>query len=172
MQNLFSYPLIIDELTPSEKKYHLKANDKQLIYISEIIKVIDTKSFEADIFVKPDKKNHRIDVWGKVKAEIEQMSVISLENFVKPYETEFSLFYDTTLNEEDLHSMEFEFDDEVPDVVIGGKIDLAEIAMEQIALVLDDFPRKDGETFNFESEFDEETTKAANPFAVLQKLKK
>ena len=84
MQNLFSYPLIIDDLTSSEKKYHLKANAKQLMYISEIIKVIDTKSFEADIFVKSDKKNHRIDVWGKVKAEIEQMSVISLENFVKP----------------------------------------------------------------------------------------
>ena len=56
--------------------------------------------------------------------------------------------------------------------VIGGKIDLAEIAMEQIALVLDDFPRKDGETFQFTSEFDEETTKTTNPFAVLQKLKK
>ena len=68
--------------------------------------------------------------------------------------------------------MEFEFDDEVPDVIIDGKIDLAEIAMEQIALVIDDFPRQDGEVFEFESEFDEETTEKMNPFAVLAKLKK
>ena len=44
--------------------------------------------------------------------------------------------------------------------------------MEQLALVLDDFPRKDGEVFEFKSEFDEETTQAANPFNILKKLKK
>lgn len=48
--------------------------------------------------------------------------------------------YDTQLSPKDLREMEFEFDDEVPDVIIDGKIDLAEIAMEQIALVIDDFP--------------------------------
>ena len=32
--------------------------------------------------------------------------------------------------------------------------------------------RKEGETFEFVSEFDEETDKQANPFAVLAKLKK
>ena len=68
--------------------------------------------------------------------------------------------------------MEFELDDEVPDIIADGKIDLAEIAMEQAALALDDFPRKEGETFQFKSEFDEETTMAANPFASLAKLKK
>ena len=52
------------------------------------------------------------------------------------------------------------------------EIDLADIAMEQLALVLEDFPRKDGEVFEFESEFDEETTQKANPFAALAKLKK
>ena len=76
------------------------------------------------------------------------------------------------LTEKDLHSMEFDFDDDVPDIVKEGKIDLAAIAMEQIAIVLDDFPRKEGETFQFASEFDEETTKLANPFSVLEKLKK
>ena len=172
MQNLFSFPLIIDELTPAEKKYHLKASAGELAYIAEILKVPGVKNFEAEISVKPDKKNHRIDVWGKVKAEIEQTSVISLENFVKTYEPEFAIFYDTELSEKDLRGMEFELDDEVPDIIVGGKIDLAEIAMEQAALALDDFPRKEGETFQFKSEFDEETTMAANPFASLAKLKK
>ena len=44
--------------------------------------------------------------------------------------------------------------------------------MEQLALILEDFPRKEGEIFSFESEFDEETTLASNPFAVLKKIKK
>ena len=44
--------------------------------------------------------------------------------------------------------------------------------IEQVALMIDDYPRKDGEVFSFESEFDAETTEAMNPFNVLKKLKK
>ena len=100
------------------------------------------------------------------------MSVISLENFVKTYEPEFEIIFDTELTPKELQEMDFEFEDDVPDVIINGEIDLAEIAMEQIALVIDDFPRREGEVFEFKSEFDEETTQKANPFAVLAKLKK
>ena len=60
----------------------------------------------------------------------------------------------------------------MPEVVIGGKIDLGDIAIEQIALRLDDYPRKEGEEFSFISEFDEEDDVKNNPFAVLAKLKK
>ena len=60
----------------------------------------------------------------------------------------------------------------MPDVVIGGQIDLGDIVIEQIALKLDDYPRKPGEVFCFESEFDEDDESANNPFAALAKLKK
>ena len=65
-----------------------------------------------------------------------------------------------------------DMDAEVPDIVEDGKIDLAQIAIEQVALVMEDYPRKEGEVFEFVSEFDEETTKTQNPFSVLAKLKK
>ena len=68
--------------------------------------------------------------------------------------------------------MEFAIDDEVPDIVENGQIDLAAIAMEQLALALDDFPRREGEVFEFKSEFDEETSAKQNPFAALAVLKK
>lgn len=172
MQNLFSYPLVVDELSAAQRRYKFKAEEKELKFIADVLKVVDAKSFEADLNVKLSKKEHQLKVWGKVKAELELMSVISLENFTKTYEPEFEINYDTQLSPKDLREMTFEFDDEVPDVIIDGKIDLAEIAMEQIALVIDDFPRQDGEVFEFESEFDEETTEKMNPFAVLAKLKK
>ena len=174
MQNLFSYPLVVDDLTPSVKKYHLSAQKEELPYITEILKVPAVKSLQADINVKPNKKEHQIKVWGTADAEIEQTSVISLENFVKPYHTEFEILFDTELTLKDLQEMEkeAEIDDEIPDIVTNGEINLADIAMEQIALVLDDFPRKEGEIFKFQTEFDEETAQPQNPFAVLAKLKK
>lgn len=172
MQNLFSYPLVVDELTPSVKKYHLAARKEELPYITEILKVPAVKSLQADINVKYNKKEHLIKVWGTAEALIEQTSVISLENFDKNYSTEFQMLYDTDLTPKDLQEMDIEIEDDIPDPVINGEINLADIAMEQIALVLDDFPRQEGETFDFQTEFDEETTQAQNPFAVLAKLKK
>ena len=37
---------------------------------------------------------------------------------------------------------------------------------------MEDYPKKEGEVFIFESEFDEETTQLTHPFAILKKLKK
>ncbi len=172
MQNLFSYPLDVDELGSALRRYKLKAGPDELAYIKEVLKVDDVKSFESQMEVKLYKSAHRLEVRGVAKADIELTSVISLEKFVKTYAPEFTVIFDTQMTLQELREIEFDFEDDVPDVIINGKIDLAEIAMEQIALVIDDFPRKDGEVFEFKSEFDEETTQAMNPFAALAKLKK
>ena len=172
MQNLFSYPLKLEDMSSSTQKYVLKADGKELEYITEIMKVPAVKSFCAELNVKLFKKEHLVEVNGVVDADVEQVSVISLENFVKPYHNEFSLKFDTKMTQKELKELDFEYDDDLLDILDNGQIDLASIAMEHLALVLDDFPRKDGEEFSFESEFDEESTEAVNPFAVLKKLKK
>ena len=172
MQNLFSYPLMLDEIGNGTKTYCLSADKNQLKYIAEVLKLDGINSFEAKINVLLNRKNHRLNVSGFVDANVEHTSVISLEKFTKNYHPEFEFFYDTELTYDQLKEIEFDFDEDEPEIIENGQINLAEIAMEQLALVLDDFPRKDGEVFEFKSEFDEETTTKANPFAALAKLKK
>jgi uncharacterized metal-binding protein YceD (DUF177 family) len=172
MQNLFSYPLKLEDMSSSTQKYILKADNNELNYITEIMKVPAVKGFKAELSVKLYKKEHLVEVKGVVDADVEQISVISLENFIKPYHNEFELKFDTKMTLKDLKELDFEYDDELLDILDNGQIDLCAIAMEHLALVLDDFPRKEGEEFSFESEFDEETTETCNPFSVLKKLKK
>ena len=92
--------------------------------------------------------------------------------FDKTYQGEFSLFFDTKATYKDIRELDEELGDEIPDLVVDGKIDLGDITIEQVALLIDDYPRQEGEVFNFVSEFDEETTNQANPFNILKKLKK
>lgn len=172
MQNLFSYPLMLDEMGNGTKTYQLIADAKQLKYIEEILKLDTINSFEAKISVCLNRKNHCLNISGFVDANVEHTSVISLEKFTRNYHPEFEIVYDTELTYEQLKEIEFDFDDDEPEIIENGQVDLADIAMEQLALALDDFPRKDGEIFEFKSEFDEETTTKANPFAALAKLKK
>ena len=57
-------------------------------------------------------------------------------------------------------------DDESPDLVEDGQIDLGQYAVEQLALRLDPFPRKPGAEFVQPEEPGE-----VSPFAVLKSLK-
>lgn len=173
MQKNFSYPIVVDELTRTEKRYHLKAESRDLEYLTEVLQVPSVKGFEAEILLKMKPKEHFLEVSGKVRAELELESVISLEHFTKTYEPEFSLVYDTAMTyKEQKELLDDDNAADVPDIVENGRIDLGQIAIEQVALVMEDYPRQDGEVFEFISEFDEETTKAQNPFSVLAKLKK
>ena len=171
MQNVFSYPLKLEDMSAGVKQYKIQATSDELHDITEIMQVPEVKSFEAEINVRLHKKDHLADIWGTVRSDVLQISVISLEEFVQKYQTSFERRVDTKMTLEEQMSLEEETDD-VPDILENGQIDLAAIAMEQLALVLDDFPRQKGEKFVFQSEFDEETTKKNNPFAVLEKLKK
>lgn len=172
MQKDFSYPLNIDDLNQQEQHHKLKADTEQLKILRDILQVEDVKKFEADIFLKLNLRQHKLDLWGNVKSVVELKSVVSLENFDKDYDVDFNYCFDTKATYKDIKELEPSIYDDVPDVIDNGKIDLADIAIEQLALQIDYYPRQDGEKFEFISEFDEETTKNANPFAVLAKLKK
>jgi len=172
MQKNFSYPLKVDDISGAQKEYKIRANAEQLKQITEILKVPEVKEFVADMYTVRHNKSTLIDVWGSVKALISRQSVISLEYFDKCYQAEFALQFDTMLTENQVREMEDEGIENIPDVVMNGEIDLYQLAMEQIALELDDYPRQEGEKFDFVSDFDETDSGRENPFRILEKLKK
>lgn len=170
MQKEFSYPLKIDELGQGEQRYNISADKAQLETLSEILQVPSVNSFHADIKLNFQKKKGILDVSGRVQAELGLISVISLIPFNKEYTTDFKLTYDTNATYEDIYADDEDIKLDVPDIVIGGKIDLADIAIEQLALVMEDYPRQNGETF--EAVIEDNSPVRENPFAVLEKLKK
>lgn len=170
MQKEFSYPLQIDELGTGEQNYKLRADNEQLLTLAEILQVPAVNSFEANIKLKFQKKSGILNVYGSVKANLNLISVISLELFAKDYAADFKLTYDTNASYEDIYSEDDDINLDVPDIVYDGKIDLGDIAIEQIALVMEDHPRKDGETFDAVIQTKEPVK--SNPFAALAKLKK
>lgn len=170
MQKDFSYPLQIDELNQGEQSYILKADKAQLETLKEILQVPAVNYFEADIKLKFQKKRGILDVSGQVRAGLRLISVISLEPFDRDYKTDFTLTFDTNATYEQIRELDEDIETDVPDIVIGGRIDLGDIAIEQLALVMEDHPRKDGEEFSPLIEDDEPLRE--NPFAILSKLKK
>ena len=172
MQKNFSYPIKIEDLKQSDYKYELKADAEELEDITQVLQVEKVHEFEAEIFLKLSNRTNNLRVWGWVNAKIELKSVITLNNFIKDYEVPFELNFDTRATYNDIKELECNIEDEVPDIIENGCINLADIAIEQVALNLEDYPRAEGEIFDGSLYCDIDEPKKENPFAVLAKLKK
>ncbi|MCI7420902.1 MAG: YceD family protein [Alphaproteobacteria bacterium] len=172
MQKNFSYPIKIEDLKQSDYKYELTADSAELEDITQILQVEKVHEFKAEIFLKLNNRANNLRVWGNVFAKIELKSVITLDNFIKNYNVPFELNFDTRATYNDIKELECNIEDEVPDIIENGCINLADIAIEQIALNLEDYPRAEGEVFDGALYGDSEEPKKENPFAVLAKLKK
>ncbi|MBQ7633627.1 MAG: DUF177 domain-containing protein [Alphaproteobacteria bacterium] len=172
MQKKFSYPVKIDELNQNSYKFILEADSEELQDITEVLQVEAVKFFHGEVFLKFIKRDNLLRVWGNVAATLTIKSVISLENFEQKIETPFELFFDTKATYKDIREMEPNINDEVPDIVENGEINLADICIEQVALKMDDYPRAEGEVFDFAQYAKVEPLEHNNPFAVLKNLKK
>ena len=172
MQKKFSYPLKIDELTQNEYTFALTADADELVDICSVLQVEKVLSFNAKLKLKYNMREHLLKVWGNVVANLELQSVISLENFVQKYDVPFELYFDTKATYRDIRDLGNDINADVPDIVENGTINLADIAIEQIALKIDDYPRAEGEIFQYQCVGADAPIEKESPFAILQKLKK
>lgn len=170
MQKYFSYEVIVSTLTTKENDYEVRADKENLKYLKDLLDVEEVVSFDSKMSLKSDKNKNILTVSGIVNCEVILKSVVSLENFSQKYNLAFEVKYDLSANPNDFDGVEFDGSDEILDVVVDGKIDLADIAIEQVVLSIDENPRIEGEVFEFLPEF--EVDEKPNPFKVLEKLKK
>ena len=171
MQKKFSYPVKVDELNQNEYRYIIDAAPEELEDIRQILKVEKVEKFSAEIFLKLNIKQHLLRVWGNVRAVLALQSVISLNIFSKKYDIPFELLYDTKATYRDMKEKELGIYDNEPDIIENGTIDLADLALEQIALNMEDYPRDEGEVFDY-AKYNDQPEEKQSPFSVLQKLKK
>ncbi len=172
MQKKISYPLIVADLSQTQQNYHLQANKEQCLYLAEVLQLPSVLEFQADMLLKNKYTENTLIIQGHIIAVVELESVVSLEKFNKKYDFDFSLCYDTKATYASQQEAREDWRADVPDIIEDGKIDLVDIAIEQIAIRLDDYPRLPGEVFNFTPEFDENEKIKENPFTMLEKLKK
>lgn len=134
-----------------------------------IARALNLKSlnrFEADLEVTATVSGWRLT--GRVVADAVQSCVLTLEPLPVHIDERFEInlveALDTPPSEEG--EIDLELDDNSPDVVENGQIDLGQYAVEQLALHLDPYPRKEGAVFEQPPEPGE-----ISPFGVLRTLK-
>jgi len=110
-----------------------------------------------------------VHVAGRVSARVGQTCVVTLEPIENDIEETVDLEYAPALVESaQIHAKDVKADEEPPELLTDGKVDVGAIATEFLLLGIDPYPRKAGAEFA-SVKADEGS---ARPFAALEALKK
>lgn len=177
----FAFTLEIDRIPTAGGQYDLTASPAQRIAAAQRLGVLEVKVLSAHFAVKMG-AGAIVRVNGKVHAEVVQACVVSLAPVPASLDEEVEVSFVNAErpsrkkkdpDEEEVVGLEAE---DPPEAVEDGRIDLGELAVTQIALVLDPYPRAPGVAFNPAAAglkaSDTGDAEPAGPFAALAKLKK
>lgn len=156
----FSRPLPADRVPAAGSLENITAEPAELKALAARMKLPAIHALSAEIRATPW-RGGGIKLEGHITADLEQVSVISLEPFRETVSLPLARYFlppgaaAGSSGEEDA------------DPIQGGSIDLGEVVAETLALDLDPYPRKPGEAFAEHVEDAESPPGSRSPFAVL-----
>ena len=168
----FSRPLAVERIGSTGTEITIEAEAEERAGLAERFAVEAIHALSARFVAKPWRRGG-VELRGDIRAEVEQLSVVSLEPF-RSEVTESVVRYfqaETAPGHNPMVLSVQSLEDDEPDIISGGTIDVGEIAAESLALALDPYPRKPGEVFMEVAEAAVEVPGEESPFAVLSRLK-
>ncbi len=188
----FSFPIEIERIPTAGGQYDIAASADALARVATRLAVTEMKALRASFAVKVG-AGGIVHVKGKVHAELVQACVVTLAPVPSVIDEEVDASFITPdraarnakkakADPENEEVINLEAEDP-PEVAEDGRIDLGDLAVIQVALVLDPYPRAPGVSFDAAqwpisarrkgSEASEEAPEEGQgPFAALAKLKK
>lgn len=160
----YSEPLRVHQIGAGlQRRLEPDADTRKRIARALDLQALD--AFQVDISLTPTVSGWRLD--GRIGADAVQTCGLSLEPLPVRIDQSFVInLIERSDNEPEDEEIDLELDDDSPDVIEEGRIDLGQYAVEQLALRLDPFPRKPGARFEQPPE-----PGTLSPFGVLQALR-
>jgi uncharacterized metal-binding protein YceD (DUF177 family) len=152
------------------KTVRLQANREELEHIVDHLGLASCEQLSADFIIMPV-RGDMLHVTGTVKALLHQACVISLEAFPVSINEDIDVRFAPLEKLGPVSKAEVERtleDEDPPEPLDNGSIDVWALAIDHIAVALDPYPRKPG----VELVSDVETPAKESPFAALEALKK
>lgn len=182
----WSYPMLSDEIGTKVQRVKLDANDDQRVALARRLGVNDISSAHAEVEIKRISGNMTVYVSGVVEAQVEQECVVTLDPIYTQVKEEFEAWYadpgqavsfvkarqqmmaDKAGEEAPILD---EKDD--PEPIVGGVLDLGELATQYLSLAIDPYPHAEGVHYEIgdDDPKNDPSKIRENPFAKLKDWK-
>lgn len=169
----FSRPIRIDQISTGGVARDLVATADECRALAERFDVPAVQSLSARVRVTALRGGAFYLLNGHLSADLSRICVTTLDPFTEHVDEEFEMTFAVGGGEGDLDDSEVElaFEDDMPEPIINGTIDIGEAVAEHLALAMDPFPRKPGASIPADLTVPPEDEVKPNPFAVLGQLR-
>ena len=171
----FSHPIPVERLSDTGTLLKLSANETERKALAKRLDIPAINFLNAEVRLKPESKGRKVMVDADVTAQVIQTCVVTLEPIENNLHTTTKVRFGNDSRSFQGDEIEIWAEDEdPPDPIVDGIIDVGEIVTERLALALDPFPRSPDVEFEVPKGMDnsdDEAVKKPHPFAVLEKLK-
>jgi uncharacterized metal-binding protein YceD (DUF177 family) len=166
----FSRLIPVDRIPPEGASEHIVATEQEREALAARFGLLAVQALSAQMQLEPWRRGG-IKVSGRFDARVTQTCVVTLESFEEVLREDITRYFagqNAPGPAAVTHSVESLEEDE-PDVISGGSIDLGELVAESLGLALDPYPRKPGAEFTTGPH--DEKNPSPSPFAALERLK-
>ena len=168
VQNPWSMPVAVDDIPETGLHIEVEAPVEVREQLVKLANLRDLSRLSAVFDLT--RRGGGVHVAGQVKARVGQTCVVTLEPLENDLDEPIDLLFAPSLHAaaKDDGADHKAGDEEPPEPLIDGKVDLGAIATEFLLLGIDPYPRKAGAEFAAAKTADD----SARPFAALEALKK
>ncbi|WP_085908016.1 YceD family protein [Kiloniella majae] len=173
----FSRRYPVDKIQARSQVLKLKAKPEECDAVAKRFDLIDLKSLSATLELDPKGKGSLLDVKGHLKAEVTQFCIITAEPVPSIIDEPFEIMYSFEPIRDTAEEILIDIDaEDPPELADPTGIDFGEAIVQQLAVMLDPYPKAPNSTWDGDSvdeaPDEEEMQEAAktSPFSVLKDL--
>ncbi len=169
----FSRLLSIEGIVPDKlREETVTATPEECAALAARLDLRELENLKADLSIRRVSGGSILRVSGRIQADVVQSCVISLRDVPAVVDATFETFF-TQDAQTDAQGKELSFtaeDEDSPEMLVNGMIDLGEVVTQYLSLNLDPYPRAPGVSLAAQLA-EAGVAPADNPFAVLATLK-
>jgi len=167
----FSRPVLVDTIPTRGMDMEVEANAAERAALAQRFAINKVMELKAKAHLRALAGGALFKVDGHLHAVVEQTCVVTLEPVEQVIDESFMITFGAG---EDSDTLELDLsmdDDDPPEPLTDGAIDLGEVVAEHLALALDPFPRKAGAELPEIKEEAPIKEEKVSPFAALSAFK-
>ncbi len=163
------------ELGEEPARYSLVATPEERAALAQRFGLRDLVAMKADVTIELLQGGVALRVAGRIEADLTQDCVVTLESVAQHIDDSFRLDFGEPADVMDVETGELVLsaDEDDPEPIPQGELDLGELLAEHLALAIDPYPRKPGVELEQVLQNNGIALEKARqrPFAVLARLK-
>lgn len=167
-----SRPVRPDQVPSSGLEIAVEAGENERSALAARFGILAVNRLTAAVKLKPMRGGQLVRVKGRLDADVVQACVVTLDPVPERVREDFNVVFGPEIAETEDDEIDLSWEEEdAPEPMIGGIIDIGEVVAEHLALGLDPFPRKAGATVGTAFSGPSPAEEKPHPFAALARLR-